>query len=69
MITKEDALSTFEFKDRYIILPDNVFKYQNRKYLYNKSKGKKVPSNFEYVSNKNKEWLNEKLLLKMLKGL
>ena len=69
MITKEDALSTFEFKDRYIILPENVFKYKNRKYLYNKSKGKKVPDNFEYVSNNNKEWLNEKLLLKMLKGL
>ena len=24
MITKEDASSTFEFKDRYIILPENV---------------------------------------------
>ena len=45
MITKEDASSTFEFKDRYIILPENVFKYQNRKYLYNKSKGKKVHLN------------------------
>ena len=68
MITKEDASSTFEFKDRYIILPDNVFKYQNRKYLYNKSKGKKVPENFEYISNNNKQWLNKELLLKMLKS-
>jgi UDP-N-acetylglucosamine 4,6-dehydratase len=67
MITKEDALSTFEFSDRYIILPNSVYKYKNRKYLYNKIKGKKVRSNFEYSSNNNSEWLNNKSLKKMLK--
>ncbi len=31
MITKEDALSTIELDDRYIILPNNVLKYKDRK--------------------------------------
>ena len=66
MITQEDASSTLEFNDRYIILPNNVFKYKNRKYLFNKKKGKKVVSNFEYSSNNNLHWISNKLLKKML---
>ena len=67
MITKEDALSTIEIDDRYIILPNNVLKYKDRKYKFKNKKGKQVKNGFEYSSDTNNNWLNNKELLKMLK--
>lgn len=67
MITKEDSSSTLEFKDRYIILPNNVPKYAKRIYTFNKQKGKKVAFDFEYSSENNSQWLTDNLLEKMLK--
>ena len=67
MITKEDALSTIELDDRYIILPNNVLKYKDRNYKFKNKKGQQVKNGFEYSSDTNNNWLNKKELLKMLK--
>tara|TARA_B100001027_G_C16242261_1_gene320014 strand:+ start:331 stop:1338 length:1008 start_codon:yes stop_codon:yes gene_type:complete len=67
MITKEDAMSTVEFDDRYIVLPNNVLKYKDREYNFRNKKGKKVNDGFEYTSDTNNMWLNSKELIRMLK--
>ena len=40
MITKEDAMSTVEFDDRYVVLPNNVLKYKGREYNFRNKKAK-----------------------------
>ena len=67
MITKDDAINTIEFKDRYIIVPRNVVKFKNKQYIFNKQKGKFVNKNFEYTSDKNNKWLNKNTLSKLIK--
>ncbi len=67
MITKEDAMSTVEFDDRYVVLPNNVLKYKGREYNFRNKKGKKVNDGFEYTSDSNNMWLNSKELIRMLK--
>ena len=51
-----DSRLVYEFKDHYVITPS--IKFFDRNVSYNKNKsgevGKKVKSDFEYVSNKNK---------------
>jgi len=59
MITKDDAIDTMEFDDRYIIIPRNVIKYVNKVYKLNNKKGKFVDKGFEYSSDNNEKWLSE----------
>ena len=66
-IKNEDTSSALEFNSMYLTLPDNVFKHHNRKCLYYKSRAKKKPENFEFISNDNKEWPNPELYLKCSK--
>lgn len=66
LISIDDARSTIDLKDRYVILPE--ISGWNRK-LYNFHKGKKVKANFEYKSNNNDETLNQskfKTLIKLI---
>ena len=63
MCTKEMSKQTLEFKDFYVILPYFSFSKDSLKYIKNYfillgEKGKNVSSNFEYSSEKNKEFLN-----------
>jgi UDP-N-acetylglucosamine 4,6-dehydratase (inverting) len=51
MIGKDDAISTFEFKDYYKILP------QINKGIKKMKTGKKVKKDFFYSSDNNKEWM------------
>ena len=47
MITKEDALNTYDCGDHYLIINSD----------YAKPRGRKMNDNFEYRSDKNKEWV------------
>ena len=60
MIGKDDALSTFEFKDYYKILP------QIKKGIKKMKTGKKVKKDFFYSSENNKEWMKVEHLAKWL---
>jgi len=60
MIGKDDALSTFEFKDYYKILP------QIKKRIKKMKTGKKVKKDFFYSSENNKEWMEVEHLVKWL---
>ena len=66
MITKDDAINTLEFSDRYIIVPQNILKYKNKKFTLGRKSGLPVPKNFEYTSDKNSYWLDDKKLKKLL---
>ena len=50
MISEDDSIYTFEFKNHFIINSSNL----KRKY----TTGKKVPSGFQYSSDKNTNWLD-----------
>jgi UDP-N-acetylglucosamine 4,6-dehydratase len=72
MITKEDSYNTFLIKNDncllkkfYVIYP-NIGWWKSEKYFQN---GKKVKPDFEYVSDKNDEWLNAEDLKKLLKNV
>jgi UDP-N-acetylglucosamine 4,6-dehydratase len=64
MMAKEEAYYSYEYKDYYKILP-----YINKWYLDKKriKDGKKVPPDFTYSSDKNKEWISGKVLTAWLK--
>jgi len=66
MITKDDAINTLEFKDRYIIIPRNIIKYTNKSYMVYKEKGRSVDKDFEYSSDNNSEWLDKKALQNLI---
>tara|TARA_B100001778_G_C18590364_1_gene632015 strand:- start:549 stop:1535 length:987 start_codon:yes stop_codon:yes gene_type:complete len=61
MISSEDSISTFEYKNYYKILP-TFFKNFN----YSKIKGKKVKTNFEYKSDKNTSIMTRNFLKKWI---
>ena len=50
MISEDDSIYTYEFKNHFIINSSNL----KRKY----TTGKKVPSGFQYSSDKNTNWLD-----------
>ena len=50
MISEDDSMYTYEFKDHFIINSSNI----KRKYI----KGKKVHLGFQYSSDKNSNWLD-----------
>lgn len=59
MITADDARTTYEYDDCYIIYPQFVW-WTEEKYFT--EGGKKVSAGFEYSSNTNKQWLSEEEL-------
>lgn len=64
MITKEDAMTAYEYEKHFIIYPH--FEWWNKKIL---SGGKQVESDFEYSSGKNSKWLSVEDLAKRIKML
>lgn len=64
MITEEDARSTYEYKNYYIIYPQ----FSSWE-LRIKKGGKKVPEGFRYSSDKNTNWLSVEDLKKLLKTI
>lgn len=62
MITKEDARSTLEFDEYYIILPEIDLENITHKY----PKGKLVASDFEYHSGNNTQWLSIEDMRKLI---
>ena len=65
MISKDDANSTYEYRDYYKILPqiNDWSKDKSRS-----KKGIKVAEGFEYISNTNTKWMTEKDLKKWIKN-
>ncbi len=63
LITEDDARSTLELEDRYIIEPTNA-PWSRDAYL---DKGaSRVSEMFQYSSDKNKDWLDSKTILQMI---
>ncbi|MBF0296210.1 MAG: UDP-N-acetylglucosamine 4,6-dehydratase (inverting) [Magnetococcales bacterium] len=63
MITEDDARSTVELDDRYVIEPTAVW-WSRRSFL--DDGGKPVPDGFRYSSDTNRHWLNGAQLIDML---
>jgi UDP-N-acetylglucosamine 4,6-dehydratase (inverting) len=63
LISEEDALYTYEYKDYYKILPVINNWSTSKSYIKN---GKKVAEGFSYTSNNNSEWMNEETLQKWI---
>ena len=66
MITNEDSIYTYEYKDYYKILPSINNWYKDKKRIKN---GKKVSKDFSYTSNNNSKWLNIKEIKKWIDTL
>ena len=66
MIPKEESRNCIEINNKYIITPQ--LSWWNKTAFENKVRknSKKVPDEFEYISNKNKKWLSVKQLKKFL---
>lgn len=64
MITEDDARHTLEFDDYYVIHPE--FSWWTPEYSEG---GKKLPENFNYVSNDNTDWLSIEDLRDLVKEL
>lgn len=54
MITSDDAISTIEFDDYYVIIPSTESKYLEK---YKEKQFKSVDSDFSYSSDNNTDWL------------
>lgn len=63
MITKEDAVTTYEYENHYIIYPHYNW-WGNERLILG---GSKVKEGFEYSSETNQEWLNIEMLKNCLK--
>ncbi len=63
MISPDDARTTIELDDFYVILP--AFRYWSISEAAYK-KGKSVPKNFQYSSDQNSEWLDPKGLMEII---
>ena len=66
MVTKDDSLTTYEYKRHYIIYPHYEWADWEKNIL---AGGKKVEEGFEYSSGKNQEWLNMEQLREALKRI
>lgn len=64
ILTNQDARSTFDLKDYYVLLNDNKILINH--YL-KKLKAKKVPSNFYYNSGSNKKFMTVNQIKSMLR--
>ena len=65
MISFEDSLNTYEYKDHYKILPQLKDLSTNHKIIKN---GKKLKEGFVYTSDNNTKWMSEDSLLKWIKN-
>jgi len=63
MVPEDDARSTIELEDRYVILPDA---YGARRASYMDQGGKAPPDGFSYTSDRNPEGLNARGLQELL---
>jgi UDP-N-acetylglucosamine 4,6-dehydratase len=57
LINEYEACRTYEFPDRYVILPEQVF-HEQIDYQLGLTKATKVAQNFVYSSDNNLEWLD-----------
>ena len=64
LLTEDESRHAMEFKDFFIIIPE--FKWWTEKTWKSE---KKLPEGFRYTSDRNDQWLTEKELQKILKGL
>jgi UDP-N-acetylglucosamine 4,6-dehydratase/5-epimerase len=65
MITTDDARTTRDLGDRYVILPATSLGRDKAR----KPEGKPVADNFRYASDTNEHWLNSAALLKLIGGM
>ncbi|MEM9359801.1 MAG: UDP-N-acetylglucosamine 4,6-dehydratase (inverting) [Pseudomonadota bacterium] len=65
MITADDARSTIELDDRYIIQPSVIFWSDSRSQPV---QGRPLPEDFVYASNVNPDWLDNSTLENLLAG-
>lgn len=63
LITEDDARSTYELEDRYMILPEF---WERMHKAFPNSGAKPVPAGFRFASNKNEDWLNAERLQAMI---
>jgi UDP-N-acetylglucosamine 4,6-dehydratase len=67
LLTAEEARHSYELKDYYAVLPEHgdIFNISKR---FQKiiAKGKKLPSDFSFMSHTNKNWLTKEMLAKMI---
>jgi UDP-N-acetylglucosamine 4,6-dehydratase len=63
LITEDDARSTFELPDRYMILPEF---WERMHKSFPNSGAKPVPAGFRFASNKNDDWLDAERLTAMI---
>lgn len=64
MVTEDDARSTYDIGDRYVIVPSIVIGSGAK--LMVPANGKLVPEGFSYTSDQNDKWLSSDELLVML---
>ena len=65
MISSDDSMYTYDFKDHFKILPT----INNNKEFYKiKKNHNHVQENFSYVSNNNSKWLNALEIRKWIKN-
>ncbi|WP_096015549.1 UDP-N-acetylglucosamine 4,6-dehydratase (inverting) [Campylobacter lanienae] len=71
MISADDALHSLEFSDHYVIMPSIKFYDKQADFAINKlgEKGYSVSSEFEYRSDNNTQWLDEKSLKDMIERI
>ncbi len=60
MISEDDSLFTYEYKNYFKILPSFLNDSERKKYI---KRGKKVRKGFSYSSDNNKEWISKNKLL------
>ena len=61
LLTDDESRHSVEFKDKFVILPEHP-SWNSKNY----NGGKKLPDDYRYSSDNNKEWLTGKQLLKMI---
>lgn len=63
LITEDDARSTYELPDRYMILPEFWERMHSK---FPNGSAKPVPAGFRFASNKNDDWLDDERLKVMI---
>ncbi len=66
MVTREDARTTYEYEDHYVIYP-NFDWWSRERHL--KPGGQRVPEGFEYTSETNTDWLSVERLQSLIQRI
>ncbi len=66
MISEDDSLFTYEYKDYFKILPSFLSENERKKYI---KKGKNVKIGFSYSSDNNKDWISKEKLINYIKKI